>query len=448
MSITTRPQPPDAGRHEHDDLPFVQGLLARGADAAGRIITRGVRALDRRMVLWLWGSITIATFLAILVAGLAVASHITDILTAVFVACFFALVVAAAGAWVVMGAFVTTRARAVNRTDLTPLEGLLAPVLRELDAVRAEIVNKVKVRSVTRVPAGMAVAGLLWLVQRTGDEPAGLFDLAVLLVIGAVAGELWASHALGKEYVRLYKSRVLPGLAKRFGNLTYRVASPADFDALAQYRVMADFDTVEAEDELVGTYRGLPLRITEAKLTRRSGKQKQTPFDGLLIELVLPRPLTGTTVVRADQGAFGNLAARLRSSALERVRLEDPRFERKYEVYGSDQIEARALLTPAFMERFTALASGAGFSPPAALVQGNRLTAALPKRLMGDLFEPPPYWKPAGGAEALQSLSRDIEAVLKMADEIIDLDFWSRHAPLPAEARNAPGAASSRTTSS
>jgi Protein of unknown function (DUF3137) len=116
-------------------------------------------------------------------------------------------------------------------------------------------------------------------------------------------------------------------------------------------------------------------------------------------------------------------------------------------VYGSDQIEARALLTPAFMERFTALASGLGFSPPAALAQGNRLTAALPKRIMGDLFEPPPYWKPAGGGEALLSLSRDIEAVLKMADAVIDLDFWSAHAGPSDDAQNATRAASPRMTS-
>ena len=428
MSITAAPETPDGGRHEHDDLPFVQRLLVRSVHTAQHTIAGGLRALGQRTLLWLWGGVTVATLLILLVGGLAAATDIAGILTAAFAAFFAALVVAGAGAWVVIGVLGTSRTRAVDRTEVPALEGRLAPVLRELDVVRAEIVKKVKVRSATRVPAGMTLAGLMWLIERAGDEPAGLSDLVVLLVIGALAGEVWASYALGQEYVRLYKSRVLPLLAERFGNLTYRVASPADFDALARYRVMADFDTVEAEDELVGTYRGLALRITEAKLTKRSGKQKQTPFDGLLIDLVLPRSLTGTTVVRADQGVFGNLATRLRSSALERVRLEDPRFERQYEVYGSDQIEARALLTPAFMERFTALASGEGFSRPAALAQGNRLTAALPKRMMGDLFEPPPYWKPAGGGEALLSLSRDIEAVLKMADAVISLDFFSADA--------------------
>ena len=39
-----------------------------------------------------------------------------------------------------------------------------------------------------------------------------------------------------------------------------------------------------------------------------------------------------------------------------------------------------------------------------------------------DLFEPPPYWKPAGGEELVR-LRDDIRAVLGMADTVIHLDF-------------------------
>ncbi|MEM6796310.1 MAG: DUF3137 domain-containing protein, partial [Acidobacteriota bacterium] len=39
------------------------------------------------------------------------------------------------------------------------------------------------------------------------------------------------------------------------------------------------------------------------------------------------------------------------AAALKRVRLEDARFEKEFEVVSSDQVEARYLLTPALMER-------------------------------------------------------------------------------------------------
>lgn len=77
------------------------------------------------------------------------------------------------------------------------------------------------------------------------------------------------------------------------------------------------------------------------------------------------------------------------------------------------------------MERFTSLAKSSGFSLPGAMAEGNRLGVALPKAMgTGDLFEPPPYWKPAGG-EALVALERDIRAVLSVADTVVNLDFWA-----------------------
>ena len=244
-------------------------------------------------------------------------------------------------------------------------------------------------------------------------------------LVGALAGEAWAAGKLEREYRRLYKDRVLPRLAARFGDLTYKQASLDDVHKLRAQRILPEFNTVQADDEIVGTHRGLPLTIVEARLQRRSGKDTHVVFDGLLIELALPRSLTGTTAVITDEGRFGNLKASWRAGTMQPVRLEDPHFEQRYEVYSSDQIEARALLTPAFMERFIALAARSGFSLPGAMAEGNRLMVALPKGIgVGDLFEPPVYWKPAGG-QALLTLEEDIRAVLNMADTVIELDFWA-----------------------
>ena len=194
----------------------------------------------------------------------------------------------------------------------------------------------------------------------------------------------------------------------------------------------------KAEDEIVGAYHGLPVSIVEARLESGSGDSTRVVFDGLLIDLALPRHLTGTTVVVSDAGLIGNLKAQWRSDGLERVRLEDPRFEKRYEVYSTDQIEARALLTPAFMERFVALGTLSGLAAPGAIAEGNHLITALPKRLPLDLFEPPPYWKPSSG-KVLVKLSQDIRAVLAVADTVIELDFWASgrrrsHTARPVEA--------------
>ena len=408
-----------------EEPPLIAGMLGRGSRRVADPLRRALVAVGRRTLMALWAATTLTVFVGFLLRALVRATDLGGVLSGVFVAFIGALAFAGAVAWLLMWALAPAAEAPFDRAAASELEALLAPTLRELDTVRAEVIRQVKERSVMRVPAGAAGAAFLWLCLQWGGDPPVIFELVVWCGIGAFAGEVWAAANLAEEYTRLYKSRVLPVLAARFGDLTYRRGSAHDVHKLQTYRILDDFDSVNADDEIAGTHRGLPIRIVELRLDSGSGDDRRNVFDGLLIDFVLPRSLTGTTVVVADAGLVGNLKARWRSDRLQRVRLEDPRFAARYEVYSSDQIEARALLTPAFMERFTALAELSGFALPGAWAEGNRLVAALPKLKPIDLFEPPVYWKPTRG-RVLLALSQDIEAVLEMADAVIDLDFWAR----------------------
>jgi hypothetical protein len=396
----------------------------RGSRGFGGSVRGTLAAIGQGTLMKLWAAGTVVIFVGILLLTLPHAEDLGGVFAGIFSAFFTALLFAGGCAWLLMWALFPTKEAPFDEAAAAALETLLAPTLRELAAVRAEVVRKVKERSVMRVPVAVAGAVLFWVLVQLGDDPPDAFDLIMWCVFGALAGEAWAASKLADEYTRLYKARVLPILAARFGDLTYQRGSAQDVHKLSTYRILEAFDTVKAEDEIVGTYRGLSVRIVELRLEAGSGDKTRTVFDGLLVDLVLPRNLSGTTAIIPDAGKLGNLEARWRSNTLQRVRLEDPRFEARYEVYSTDQIEARALLTPAFMERFTALAALSGFALPGAWAEGNRLVTALPKRSPVDLFEPPVYWKPSGG-KTLLALSRDIEAVLEMADAVIDLDFWA-----------------------
>lgn len=411
----------------HDRPPLVMGTLMDASSHLGGGLRWTLAALGRRAQMWVWAGGTIAVFAGIVTLSIAQSPDLSGMASGVVLGLFMALLFAAAMGWLLLWA---RGPRAVERPDTSDaartLDALLAPTLTELNAVRTEVMRVVKQRSLTRVPIGIAGGFALWLLDKWSDDPSGMFGLPVMVAVGAIAGELWAMASPQRDYTRLYKSRVLPQLAAQFGDLSYQQASHDVVHRLRAQRILPECDAVEADDEIAGTYRQLPLSIVEARLRQRSGDSSRTVFDGLLLELTLPRALSGTTVVLADAGPLANLKARWRSDGMTAVRIDDPEFERRYEVYGSDQVEARALLTPAFMSRFLALASRSGFSLPGAMAIGNRLIIALPKGVgMGDLFEPPVFWKPAGG-EALVTLTRDIRAVLATADAVIDLDFWAR----------------------
>jgi Protein of unknown function (DUF3137) len=421
---------------DREEPPFVLGLLMGSAARFESAVRRVMAAIDRRVQFFIWGAGTLVMFLGILSLSIAESPTVAGFFRGIATGLFLALLFAAGFGWLLLWAHGST-SRKFDKATAAPadLETLLGPTLRELNAVRKDVIRNVKARSVTRVPLGVAASVAVWVLAQWNDDPPGALEMVMFVIVGAVAGELWAASKLEGEYRRLYKDRVLPRLAARLGNLTYRQAASDGVRKLSAGWILPEFDSAESDDEIVGTHRGLEIDIVEARLRRRSGQNTQVVFDGLVIELTLPRSLTGTTVVLTDEGVFGNLKARWRSGAMEAVRLEDPRFEQRYEVYSNDQIEARALLTPAFMERFMALSSLSGFSLPGALAEGNRLVVALPKGMgTGDLFEPPVYWKPAGG-RALLALEDDIRAVLRMADTVIELDFWA-----VGRARDAKGA--------
>ncbi len=349
-------------------------------------------------------------------------------LSGLFTGLLTALLFAAGCGWALVKLLVPTPKTVVDTDKARALQATLGQTLVELEAARAQIVDKINRRMVTRLPLGLAAGVGLWILLQGNDDPPGLFELAMFTAIGGAGGWFSASQKLGAQYSRLYKDRVLPRLAADFGDLSYRDAVVPSLSLLRDQKLFRRFDDVYAEDEIFGTYRGVPLSIVEIKLSYGSGDDRQTVFDGLLTTIDLPRGLRGITAVIADNGVLGNLRDRFESDGRSRVSLEDPAFEKVYEVYGTDQIGARALLTPAFMARFLTLGERAGYMRPLALAQDHRLTIALPKAGYHSLFEPPSYSEPAKSEAHLVKLHDDIAAVLKAADAVIDLDQGARSA--------------------
>ena len=387
---------------------------------------RSGRATARLIIMMAAGA-AVAVLAIVLALSFRASPDWAGVLGNAFAGLFSALVVLAAISWAAME--LVARSRAAPPTDpaaSAEIEAHLNPALTELERTRRDTLAQMFARAVPRVPLGMTLGLLFGMLGAQGADPPDVFGQVLMIAMGGVLGGFWAVHDLAERYRKLYKSKVLPELAARFGALTFREAAPVDVATLRRFDLFETFDAVEAEDEIAGSYRDHPLRIVELQLSSNTGDRRRFIFDGLLIELVLPRNLLGTTVIAVDRGLpeamRGLLLSRQPDMRLQRVRLEDPQFERTYQVYGSDQVEARALLHPAFMVRFLDLAKLTSFGWPRAFAEGNRFTILLPKTTPKNLFEPPSYMKPAADRPALADLCRDIQAVLAVADAVIALN--------------------------
>jgi len=315
------------------------------------------------------------------------------------------------------------------------LQEVLAPTLAELEAVRQDVGRRIRHRASWMTPLGVAVMLAAWAIFAVLAHEFDLLLPIAAFLVGAAAGQVMASWRLAGEYERLYQARVLPRLAALFGELTFQRPPPPDLKQLRAFHVFRHFDSARADDAVAGEHRGLKLSIVQLDLTRGWGVWRKRVFHGLLIGIELKQRLLGVTAIAADAGGFGNWRDELATRNIRRVGLESPTFEREYQVYATDQVMARTLITPDFMERFIALGKTEGFGRPLALAQANLLQIAMPRLdqrgVAQDYFAPPTFEDPASDDGVLGRLYHDIQAVLSAADSVIALD-----APTGAQAKS------------
>ena len=165
------------------------------------------------------------------------------------------------------------------------------------------------------------------------------------------------------------------------------------------------------EDHFSGARGKVAFALCEATLTRSSGKSTVTIFHGQIFQLMTQRNLLGTTVILRDSGWLDRFQC---PPGLQKVGLEDPNFERIFEVFGTDQVEAREILTPTFMEQLIALETAYGAQHLRCAFVGSDVIIAIEGR---DRFELGGPFSSLVDRNRVQSIANDIEAVFKLIDQ-------------------------------
>lgn len=173
--------------------------------------------------------------------------------------------------------------------------------------------------------------------------------LFAIIVVGTIC-----CIAIAKRYKTLAKDIILPQLLSYIGEfkiLDKNNVSNYLTSYLHGLDLISEFNTSSFDDCLHGTYNGVELGISETELTYVTGSGKhrhsRPVFKGLFVCFKSFKKFQYRTIIKRET-AF-SLTGR------EKVSLEDPEFESLYSVISDDQIEARYLITPAFMNRMVEL---------------------------------------------------------------------------------------------
>ena len=123
------------------------------------------------------------------------------------------------------------------------------------------------------------------------------------------------------------------------------------------------------------------------------------------------------TVVRKDAGSIGNwFQSTFSFDSLKKVKLEDPKFEKKFEVFSDDQVTARYLITVTFMERLNELAEVFGGKNIQCCFFGNELFIMIP--LKKDMFEPGSIFEPEDFIDDSKSLLKELNLIFSIVDTL------------------------------
>ncbi|WP_293784783.1 DUF3137 domain-containing protein [uncultured Pedobacter sp.] len=146
-------------------------------------------------------------------------------------------------------------------------------------------------------------------------------------------------------------------------------------------------------------------------------------FKGIIFAADFNKNFNGITIVR-PKGFANALGAWFSKNVFsfggnDVVKLENPDFDKTFITYGSDQVEARYILTPALMERILKLNHQTKYDISLSFIE-SRMYIAFP--LNRNYFEAP-IFKSLMNAEALDN---DVTTVKFMYDIVQELDLNTR----------------------
>jgi len=264
------------------------------------------------------------------------------------------------------------------------------------------------------VSAALAIVVGIW----AGDAMAGF----VVVFMAGIATWIIAYQPLAKVGRKL-KQEYCAAIAEAIGaGFTLEGFDPPAFERLRRLRLVPGFSRSKFEDLFVGAHKGASFALYEGHLEQRSTDSKgrtryTTVFRGQLIRMHFPRDFLGVTIVRRDAGVFNAFGGGDHGGRkLERVRLVDSRLEKAFEIWSTDQVEARYLLHPVMMERLLQLETSLhGKRLRCAFEDGDLLVAVEG----GDLFEPGDLFKPLVDPTRARRIVDEIASVVRVMDQAL-----------------------------
>lgn len=240
----------------------------------------------------------------------------------------------------------------------------------------------------------------------------GLLSSAIMLVFlfsSILAGYL--SYLTIRNFKRYIKANFMSKFLKCFKEIrrisdenSARIFSTKELKAS---NLFSTFNTIKVDDAFKGNYNGVDYKIAEIKLIEQGDKDSTTAFKGVILSVPSNKTIKANTIIATKRDMnirnypTGIIASIIlvpilicewflslkfssdidnfiklivltiitliiicsfieKQKSMQTVKLESTNFEKRFNVFSKNQVEARYLLTPTFIEKFTRLYTAFG----------------------------------------------------------------------------------------
>lgn len=278
---------------------------------------------------------------------------------------------------------------------------------------------------------GVLIAAGIFFIMAQINQSGGLFMVMFILLVTAIV-ILVVFYYKKKSYVAGFKENIVHSIIKFIDpGLRYDPYGHVNKkDYLRSGLYLTKPDRYSGDDYVEGT-RGKTFFCfselhTQYEVSTGKSTSWHTIFKGLFFIGDFNKHFHGRTYVYSEANPQLNFLTKMLSSFasnLEKIKLESSAFESQFIVYSSDQVEARYILTPSFMERLVKLQEMMGDETSYSFVDSN-VYVAVPIR--DKLFEPSIFYPI--NYEKLGDYYNTVHIVFDIIDELnLNLRIWTKN---------------------
>ncbi len=261
--------------------------------------------------------------------------------------------------------------------------GELAPTIKELDKKRDEV--KRKTLSYFLVVAFFITLGTLFVLKSSTNPQYGMTAVVYGMLLVGAYGVIMGF--LSKDYVKEFKNKVIAPLIRYIDpNLQYdpnRYIPKTLFERSGIVRERIDY--YSGNDYVHGAIEGVEIVFSDIVAERRTqdsegNEERERVFEGVLLRAEFPKRFLHTTFVLPDSAEkhFGSYLGNIlqsHNSYGKLIKMDNPKFEKEFVVYGQDSVETHYILTQSMMERILEFRKKVGHSVALSFVGGEMFLA-------------------------------------------------------------------------